>query len=60
MSIWKSKKRNLNLAFHASALLGCVCFMTYDDQAIQMVFFFSLYAITFSRCHEDKQKTAFC
>lgn len=40
MSIWRSKERNINLAFHANALLGCVCFMTYDDQVLQMVFSF--------------------
>lgn len=53
MSIWRSKERNVNFAFQANALLGCICFMTYDDQVIQMFFFFSLYAITFSRCYKD-------
>lgn len=40
MSIWRSTGRKGRVAFHANALLGYACFMTYDDQAAQMAFSF--------------------
>lgn len=40
MSLWRSKGRKVKVTFHANALLGCACFMTYDDQAVQMAFSF--------------------
>lgn len=43
MSLWRSKGRKVKVTFHANALLGCACFMTYDDQAVQMAFSFYNY-----------------
>lgn len=47
MSIWRSTGRKVKVAFHANALLGCACFMTYDDQAVQMAFSFHFMQLHF-------------
>lgn len=47
MSIQRSKGKKAKVTFHASTLLGCACFKTYDDQAIQMAFPFHFIQLHF-------------
>lgn len=47
MSIWRSKRRKVKVAFHANALLGRACFITYDDEAVQMAFSFHFMQLHF-------------
>lgn len=59
MSIWRSKERNVNHASHANALFGCVCFVTYDDQVIQMVFSFHFMQLHFLDVIKTNRKLHF-
>lgn len=59
MSIWRSKGRKVKVAFHANALLGCACFVTYDDQAVQMAFSFHFMQLHFLDVKDRNRKLHF-
>lgn len=59
MSTWRNKGGKAKAAFHASAPLGFACFMTYDDQAVQMFFSFRFMQLCFLDVKDRNRKLHF-